>query len=115
MLLNHKAYQTLKWIAQFCLPGAGTLYFALASIWGLPYGEQVIGSITALNIFFGVILGISSYEYHKTEEANADGQLLIDNSDPSKDIFRLDLGTNLEAIADKRSITLTVKSNQTLS
>lgn len=32
MKLDNKTYDTLKWVAQFLLPGLGTLYFALANI-----------------------------------------------------------------------------------
>lgn len=64
---NDKVYDILKWVAQFLLPALGTLYFALASIWGFPYGEQVVGTITAVDTFLGVILGISSAEYYKDE------------------------------------------------
>lgn len=67
MKLSNKTYDVLKWIAQYLLPALGTLYFALASIWGLPYGEQVVGTITALDTFLGVILGISSVGYFKAE------------------------------------------------
>ena len=65
MLLTDKIYKVLKWIAQFLLPGLGTLYFALAGIWGLPYGEQVIGTVVAVDTFLGVILGISTAQYNK--------------------------------------------------
>lgn len=65
MKLDNKTYDVLKWIAQYLLPAAGTLYFALASIWGLPYGEQVVGTITAVDTFLGVLLGISSAQYNK--------------------------------------------------
>lgn len=68
MKLSNKAYDTLKWIAQYLLPAIGTLYFALASIWGLPYGEQVVGTITAVDAFLGAILGISTMQYNKTKE-----------------------------------------------
>lgn len=66
MKMNNKVYDALKWIALVFLPAAGTLYFALASIWGLPYGEQVVGTITAVDTFLGVLLGISSARYNKT-------------------------------------------------
>lgn len=65
MRLNNKVYDTLKWFAQYFLPALGTLYFALASIWGLPYGEQIVGTITAVDTFIGVILGISTIQYNK--------------------------------------------------
>lgn len=63
--MNNKAYDILKWIAMLFLPALGTLYFALAGIWGLPYGEQIVGTITAIDTFLGVILGISTAQYNK--------------------------------------------------
>jgi len=67
MIFSNKDYDTLKWIAQIFLPALGTLYFALAQIWGLPYGEQIVGTITALDTFIGVCLGISSDNYYKNK------------------------------------------------
>ena len=66
--MSNKMYDRLKWIAQFFLPAVGTLYFAIAGIWGLPYGEQIVGTITAIDTFLGVILGISTYQYNKESE-----------------------------------------------
>ena len=65
MKLSNKMYNLLKWIAMYFLPAIGTLYFALAGIWGLPYGEEIVGSITAVDTFLGVILGISTAQYNK--------------------------------------------------
>lgn len=65
MHLSNKVYDILKWVAQYFLPAAGTLYFTLASIWSLPYGEQVVGTITALDTFLGILLGLSSSQYRK--------------------------------------------------
>lgn len=63
--MSNKVYDVLKWIAQILLPALGTLYFALSSIWGLPYGEEIVGTITAIDAFLGAILGISSLTYKK--------------------------------------------------
>lgn len=68
--MNNKVYDILKWIAQIVLPAAATLYFAIASIWGLNNAEQVIGTITAIDTFLGVILGISTIQYNKTKNCN---------------------------------------------
>lgn len=73
-MLSNKTYDVLKWIAQFLLPALGTLYFALAGIWNFPYGEQVVGTITAVDTFLGVILGISTAQYKKD-------QSLLENDD----------------------------------
>ena len=74
MKLSDKMYDVLKWIAQYLLPAAGTLYFALAGIWGLPYGEQVVGTITAVDTFLGVLLGISSVQYKKNTSMEVGGR-----------------------------------------
>lgn len=68
MKLSNKTYNILKWVAQYLLPAVGTLYFALAGIWGFPYGEEVVGTVTAIDTFLGVILGISTIQYKKALE-----------------------------------------------
>ncbi|OLA70713.1 MAG: hypothetical protein BHW52_05015 [Ruminococcus sp. 37_24] len=65
--MSNKIYDILKYIALIVLPALGTLYFALASIWGLPYGEQVVGTITAIDTCLGALLGLSAYKYNKNE------------------------------------------------
>lgn len=69
MKMTNKVYDILKWIAQYFLPAIGTLYFALAGIWELPYGEQIVGTITAVDTFLGILLGISSAQYNKASLA----------------------------------------------
>ena len=59
MSFSDDTYNTLKWIAQIALPALGTLYFALAQIWGLPFGEQIVGTITAIDAFLGALLKVS--------------------------------------------------------
>lgn len=68
MKLSNETYDFLKWMAQIVLPALGTLYFALASIWGFPYGEQIVGTITALDAFLGALLGVSTAQYYKERE-----------------------------------------------
>ena len=64
-MLNNKTYDIVKIIAQIWLPALGSLYFALAGIWGFPYGEQIVGTIMAIDTFLGALLGISSIQYNK--------------------------------------------------
>ena len=65
MKMDDKVYNILKYIAQIALPALGAFYFALSQIWGLPYGEQIVGTIAALDTLLGVLLGISTYNYYK--------------------------------------------------
>ena len=70
MKFSNKTYDILKWVAMTCVPALGTLYFALASIWGLPYGQEIVGTLTAIDTFLGICLGISTKNYI---EENEDG------------------------------------------
>ena len=68
MEMDNKIYDILKWVALIFIPALGTLYFAISAIWGLPYGEQIVGTLTAVDTFLGALLGISTYQYNKEEE-----------------------------------------------
>lgn len=61
--MSNKVYDILKFVAQVLLPAIATLYFALAAIWGLPYAEEIVGTITAIDAFLGTVLHISSEAY----------------------------------------------------
>jgi len=63
MFLTNKVFDTLKWIAQFLLPGLATLYYALSGIWNLPYPKEVVGTIVAFSVFLGALLGITNVQY----------------------------------------------------
>ena len=64
-MMSNKVYDVLKYIAQIVLPALGTLYFALAKIWGFPYGAEIVGTISAVDAFLGALLKISTDQYNK--------------------------------------------------
>lgn len=66
--MSNETYDFLVWITQIVLPALGTLYFALAGLWGFPYAEQIVGTITALDAFLGAVLKISNDQYKKEAE-----------------------------------------------
>lgn len=70
--MSDKVYDVLKWIALILIPAIGTLYFALAGIWGFPYAEAIVGTLTAVDTFLGAILGISTSMYKKNQNESND-------------------------------------------
>lgn len=98
MNLSNKVYDILKWVAQIVLPALGTAYFGLASIWGFPYGEQVVGTITVIDTFLGALLGISSVKYE------GDGVLHVNTDDPDTDLYNLDLNIPVEDLPKKNCV-----------
>jgi len=74
--MDNKTYDILKWIAQYLLPGSSTLYFALGAIWPLPYVEQIVGTIMAVDVFLGAMLGISNMQYERAKLLEGSGELV---------------------------------------
>lgn len=68
--MSNKVYDILKELAQIWLPAIATLYFTLASIWGFPCAEQIVGTISAIDVFLGAILKISTIQYNKGVDGN---------------------------------------------
>lgn len=104
MTFKNKTYDVLKFIT-LLLPAMGTLYFALSGIWGFPYGEQVVGTLTAIEAFLVAILKISSNNY------NGEGTLIVNTTDPEKDVYNLSLNVPVEDLATMKTITFKVDSD----
>lgn len=68
MKLSNRVFDLLKYVALVALPAIGTFYFTLSQIWGLPYGEEIVGTITALDTLLGALLMISSAQYKKGQK-----------------------------------------------
>ncbi len=66
--MSNKVYDVLKFIAQIVLPALATFYVTIASLWGLPYPDEISGTVMAIDTFLGAILMISSNQYHKKGE-----------------------------------------------
>lgn len=97
-------YDTLKNYALLYLPGLGTLYFTIASIWHLPWAEEIVGTIAALDTFLGVILKISTQRYTPPPPPS-DGQVLLNQAG---DKMVMNLNVTPDEIAGKKYITLAV-------
>lgn len=70
--MSNKLFDILAIIGRLVLPALGTLYFALAKIWGLPLGEEIVGTISAVTIFLNAILKIKSDQYWEAIDEDTD-------------------------------------------
>lgn len=64
MILKNETFDKLKWIAQIGLPAFATFWFSISAIWNIPYAEQIVGTLTAVDTMLGICLGISSKRYN---------------------------------------------------
>lgn len=68
LLFNNRAYDLIKFVALVLLPGIGALYFGVAAIWGLPYAEEVVGTIVVVDTFLGGLTGLTAAQYKNSDE-----------------------------------------------
>jgi hypothetical protein len=95
--LKPRVYDFLKFLAQILLPAFGSLYFGLSEIWGIPYGPEVVGSITVIDLFLGAVLGFSSAQYYKSG-ANFDGELKMVAGEDGRDKVIFDVESDPETV-----------------
>ena len=107
-ILNSKQYDFIKWLSVVLLPAFGTLYFALSQIWGLPYGEAVLGTLAAIQVFIGATMGISSKQYEESGEKYS-GEINVKDR-PEKLTYSLALDCPPEDLKDKEEVTFKVNS-----
>lgn len=101
--MTNKTYDILKWVAQIVLPALGTFVAGIFALYHLPYGEQVVGTITLIDAFLGALLKISSDGY------SGDGELIVDKSDPFKDVYSISIPDYPDVLASKDKIMLSVR------
>lgn len=97
-MLTGRLYDWLKWIAQIVLPAFGTLYFTLAGIWGLPSANEIVGTVMAVDLFLGVLLGISTASYNKQI---ASGVMNVEET-PVGEKFTLELDEDPSDLSEKK-------------
>lgn len=110
IIFGDKLYDRLKFLTQILLPALGTLYFALAGIWGLPKAEEVVGTIVAIDTFLGVALQLSTTAYNNSEE-RFDGHLDVIETPRGKS-FTLSLNDDPEKLEDKNEILFKVNPKE---
>lgn len=108
--MNPKTLNTLRLAAQYWIPALGTLMFTLGSIWDWSWTANAVGSIMAFDTFLGVLLG---YQTRGSVKGGFDGQLVINTTNPIKDVYTVDLGETLAKLPGKDSVTLKVVNETT--
>lgn len=107
-LLTGAIYDRLKFVVQYVLPGAATLYAALAVLWGFPHGTEVVGTIGAITIFLSGLLGISTASYNKSD-AKYDGALVMNYpADSENHSYSLEVDLPAAEVIQKKELTLKV-------
>lgn len=88
-LFGDQAYDRLKFVAQVVLPAVASLCIGFTELWNLPHGVQIAGTITIVDTFLGMLLGITTAQYRRgitqgeivINEAEETAKLALDSAD----------------------------------
>lgn len=103
MNLSNKVYDFLNVLVRYILPALGAAYFSLSDIWGLPLALEVVGTITVVSTFLGVVIAFARKGW------TADDDLVIDMRDPDTVSFGFQSGLQVEELQDGQKLNLNVK------
>mgnify|MGYP000846789538 CR=1 FL=1 len=106
-IFTGKLYDFIKKLVQVIIPGFSAMYFAFANIWGLPGAEQVVGSLAAINLFLGLLIGVSSRQY-KALNLPYDGSIVVTPKQDGGTLFTLELNSDPNDLPLKKSVVFDI-------
>jgi len=111
--LGDKTYNKAKFVVQIILPALGVFYATMSELWQFPKVQEVVGTVNAIALFLGIILGISTASYRKTVGAtNPVGTFVVTEDVNGKKSVKLDLEEDPEQFIGKGSIVFNVSKEE---
>lgn len=74
MNMKNETYDKLKILVTIVIPAFITFWTAISGIWGIPFVEQITGTLAAIAAFIGALLKISTARYNMKEETDMMGR-----------------------------------------
>ena len=68
--MSNKTYDFIRFLSEIAISAIGALYYAIASIWGLPYGDQIVATCAALSTFLGIFTEWQRTKYNNFLASN---------------------------------------------
>ena len=72
MKMSDKLYNVLKWICLTALPALTTLYGVIGTTLHIPYTQETITILVAVDTCLGTMIGVSTANYYKHISDNPD-------------------------------------------
>lgn len=63
--MNNQIYDVLKDVSLLWMPMLITFYGVISATWGIPYGEQILATLTGLNAALGAVVKYFKARYDK--------------------------------------------------
>ena len=65
--MSDKMYDTIKWIGLLTVPTI-TFLTSVVNILGLPYGDQIVMILAAVDVFVGAVVAIAKSQYDRKQK-----------------------------------------------
>lgn len=72
--MSNKTYDFIRFLAEIAISAVGALYYAIADIWGLPYGEPIVATCAAVSAFLGIFTEWQRRRYNSTIDINKENE-----------------------------------------
>ena len=71
--MSNETYDKIKTVSLLIAP-AVVFMTALVDIWGIPYGQQIVATLAAIDVAVGAVVTVLSAQYKKKlESGESDG------------------------------------------
>lgn len=68
--MSNKVYNILKYISVIVIPAIVLFINTLGQIWGWKHTPEISATVSALGVFIGALIQISSAKYNKSQNEN---------------------------------------------
>lgn len=114
MTLSNTAYKVIRWLVQIFVPILSTTMFISSGIWPMTYIVEVMGTLAIIELFFGVVLSISSREYD-SREVKYDGDVVVSITPEGKKLYSLEFNGDPMRLDEKRELRFRVEPEEVLA
>lgn len=108
-LVSNRGYDIQKDVVTVWIPALILFYTGLSTFVPVPYPVEVAGVLGLLATFLGTVLKISSVRY-ANQPQEYDGRLVVNDPDPDREVYRMEIDKDLEELGVKKEITLKVEN-----
>ena len=108
LVVDNQTYDRIKQAALLYLPAFIAFYVAVSEIWGLPYTTEVAGTAAAFDTFLGVLVKVSSKQYHETKPS--DGTLNVVEDEDGAYVF-LEAESDPSNLKNSQEVTFKVRKD----
>jgi len=111
--LPSKVYDFLKFVAQIALPAVGTFYATVSGLNHWPNTEEVVGTIMAVDLLLGTLLGLSTLAYNKSDD-RFDGEINVVEHPDGKTVMDMQLNKHEDPtdIKDEKQVLFRVNTTK---